>query len=55
MRLPCIAWVENLWLVDGTLSTKGEVAVTKHSDLASDLVLMEVNHDLRYPVPPYAN
>lgn len=46
MRLPCVAWIENLWLVDGALSRKGEGAITKHSDLASDLVLIEVNHCL---------
>lgn len=46
MRLPSVAWVENLQLVDGAPSRKGEGAVTKHSDLASDLVLIEVDHCL---------
>lgn len=54
MRLPCIVWVENLWLAGHTPSRKGEGAITKHSDLASDLVLIEVNHCLKCPVSPSA-
>lgn len=52
MRLPCVAWVEHLWLVDRAPSKKGEGAVTKHSNLASDLVLVEVNHCLGCLVSP---